>query len=134
MTHYYYLIETDGELTEDSRIFRLAIGTSLQANRDYLFIIGWCESHGYYFEKDSVETSQFIRNVAESLDKTFADLQICHCYGRDYVRACKTLGYAVHNALPSSRECQMRAAIDVNYRCYRNLSTRISSQNSRIRY
>lgn len=134
MTHYYYLIETEGELHLNSRFFRLALGTSAQATRDYLFIIGWCESHGYYFEKDSVETSQFIMNCAKSFGVTLADLQVCSCTGRDYVRACKSLGYAVHNDLPSSRECQMRAAIDVNYRCYRNLSTRISSQNSRIRY
>ena len=70
MTHYYCLIIAGDVIDESSLIYRVGVGTSLQCNRDYLFLLAHAVDHGWYFEKWSAEVMEFVRKIAASLSPT----------------------------------------------------------------
>lgn len=103
--HYYIYIEAGAQIDLGSRFFRVGIGTSKQANRDFLFLLGHAVSSGFYFEKQSDVTDNFLKNIAKSLnlDSTL-ELNVTLIDGRCLVRSIKAQTaangnpYAAHNA------------------------------------
>lgn len=67
MTHYFCLIMAGREIDSDSRIFKVAVGTSRQSDRDYLFLLAQSVEHNWYFEKWSSQVADFVQMVLESL-------------------------------------------------------------------
>lgn len=94
MVHYYYLICAGSQVDQDSLFFRVGVGTSSQANRDFLFLTAAAVDKGWYFERVSDESDLFISKLADSL---FPDnegtkmmrLKIRQCLIRDVVRSIK---------------------------------------------
>lgn len=94
MTHYYYLICAGAQVDKNTQFFRVGVGTSRQANRDYLFLTAAAVDKGWYFEQVSDESDGFIRKLAESLYPTdegtsLMRLQVRQCLIRDVVRSIK---------------------------------------------
>lgn len=67
MTHKYLYIECGNILDETAKFYLVYVGTSQQANRDYLFLTAYSVEHGHFFELNS-------RRVADFLDKVRCSL------------------------------------------------------------
>lgn len=66
MTHKYLYIREDGALlSETSPIYIVMIGTSSQANRDYLFLTSYAVEHGHFFQLWNRETAFFLSKIIE---------------------------------------------------------------------
>ena len=93
MTHYHLLITAGRELDDTSRFYKLGVGTTTQANRDYLYVLAWALSHNYYFRIYDVESIDFIQRIAHSLAPTPknvpAALNLQSMKIRDFVRIIK---------------------------------------------
>lgn len=61
MVHYWNLICAGAQIDETTKFFRVAIGTTKQADRDFLFLTAFATSHGYFFEKDCPQVSEFTK-------------------------------------------------------------------------
>lgn len=121
MTHYYYLICAGAQVDTNSRFFRVGVGTSRQANSDFLFLTAAAVDKGWYFEKVSAASDDFVRKLAESLYPTtdgtsLLRLQVKQCLIRDVVRAIKrgeTLPSDVNSAKNRLNSLQY---LSLNYR------------------
>lgn len=67
MTHYYLYIEAGREIDESTKFYKVAVGTSKQATRDYLFLIAFSESHGHFFSIVSESVQTFLDKIAVQL-------------------------------------------------------------------
>lgn len=87
--HYIY-IEAGALIDETSRFFNVAIGTTKQATRDYLFLMAHSVSHGFFFEPVSVITDNFLEKIARSLSfNSVLELGVQHVDARCLVRSLK---------------------------------------------
>jgi len=94
MTHYYYLICADAQVDQNTQFFRVGVGTSRQANSDFLFLTAAAVDKGWYFERVSAASDDFVRKIAESLypddeGTKMLRLKFRQCLVRDVVRAIK---------------------------------------------
>ena len=94
MTHYYYLICAGAQVDLNTQFFRVGVGTSRQANSDFLFLTAAAVDKGWFFERVSAASDDFVRKIAESLYPTtdgtsLLRLQVKQCLVRDVVRAIK---------------------------------------------
>lgn len=121
MTHYYYLICAGAQVDQNTQFFRVGVGTSRQANSDFLFLTAATVDKGWYFEKVSAASDDFVRKIAESLYPTtdgtsLLRLQVKQCLIRDVVRAIKrgeTLPSDVNSAKNRLNSLQF---LSLNYR------------------
>ena len=94
MTHYYYLICAGAQVDQNTQFFRVGVGTSRQANSDFLFLTAAAVDKGWYFERVSAASDDFVRKIAESLypddeGTKMLRLKFRQCLVRDVVRAIK---------------------------------------------
>lgn len=128
MTHYYYLICAGAQVDQNTQFFRVGVGTSRQANSDFLFLTAAAVDKGWYFERVSDTSDDFIRKIAESLYPTtdgtsLLRLQVKQCLVRDVVRAIKR-----GEALPSDVNS---AKNRLNSLQYLSLNYRVAQVKSR---
>lgn len=127
MTHYYYYITAGNSIDMTSLVYLVSVGTSMQGNRDYLYVLAHATNMGYYFEIRSLETTKFVSRVLNQLRDDAAvqmrptpQLQLIKI--RDLVRNIKSelaqplSASALHNAH------ELRNFIDGSYRALSNLS------------
>ena len=131
MTHYYYLIIAGALLDETTEFYKVGVGTTRQADRDFLFLTAFAASHNYYFEKVDVESSDFYlrcqKSVAGGGDPHGTLTTRAHCVSaRELVRALKK-----SEAVPVSENVSRNVNhqlhfLSVNYRVFKNLCRRPS--------
>lgn len=127
MTHYYYYITAGNSIDMTSLVYLVAVGTSKQGTRDFLYVLAHATNMGYYFEIRSLETTQFVSRVLNQLRNDAAvqqrqtpQLQLIKI--RELVRNIKSelaqplSASALHNAH------ELRNYIDGSYRALSNLS------------
>lgn len=129
MTHYYYYIETGEQLTTDARFYRVGIGSSKQADRDFLFLLAYSTTHGHFFKKDCPDVSDFILRCAESLydgcsGNSMLNLPIQQCKARDLVRLFKTGERISLNVIEPRNRHHLRLNIDSSYHTFCEISRR----------
>lgn len=122
MTHYYHYIAADGAINENTLFYSVGIGTSRQANLDYLFLIAYAAEHNHYFELFSTQSTQFVRACKNSIAPVIpCSVKIS---ARDLVRALK------HNERPQASSKAKHAQhltlmqLNDNYRFFCNLAKR----------
>lgn len=86
MTHYYLYIEAAREIDESAKLYKVAVGTSTQANRDYLFLTAFAVSHNYYFQLWSTDVADFAQRLYRSVPNLSSMIGTT---ARDLVRAIK---------------------------------------------
>lgn len=128
MVHYYYLICAGSQVDQDSQFFRVGVGTSSQANRDFLFLTAAAVDKGWYFERVSAASDDFVRKLAASLYPTtdgtsLMRLQVKQCLVRDVVRSIKK-GVALPSDVNSAKN-------RLNSLHYLSLNYRIAQVKSR---
>lgn len=121
MQHSHILITAGATIDNTSRFYRVWVGQSRQADRDYLFLLNWCVTHGYYFERYTTEVQSFLFKIADSIAAPAADphvdsLHLLDIKARDLVRHIKagTSPSYPENALHNAHH--VRAMLDTNYR------------------
>ena len=129
MKHYWILICAGHQIDETTRFYRVAIGTSKQADRDFLFLTAFAESHNYFFEKDCVEVSDFYMKCVKSAVSCqnrpdFATNIAQQVDARNLVRAIKK-----SESLPISKPqlenfSHQMHFLSLNYRIFSNLNRR----------
>lgn len=128
MTHYYYLICAGAQVDQNTLFFRIGVGSSRQANSDFLFLTAQAVDKGWYFERVSEMSDEFIRKIADSLypDNEGAKimrLKIRQCLIRDVVRSIKK-GEALPADVNSARN-------RINTLQYLSLNYRVAQVKSR---
>lgn len=121
MVHYYYLICAGSQVDQDSLFYRVGVGTSCQANRDYLFLTAQAVDKGWYFERVSDVSDEFIRKIADSLypDKDgtkMMRLKIRQCMIRDVVRSIKKGEALPSDVVSANNRLNTLQYLSLNYR------------------
>lgn len=114
--HYIY-IEAGALIDETSRFFNVAIGTTKQATRDYLFLMAHSVSHGFYFEPVSVISDNFLEKIAQSLSfSSVLELGVQHVDARCLVRSIKANVAMPISAAQLTNADYQRLMLDKDYR------------------
>lgn len=128
MTHYYYLICAGAQVDQNTQFFRVGVGASRQANSDFLFLTAQAVDKGWYLERVSAASDEFVRKLADSLypdneGTKMMRLKIRQCLIRDLVRSIKK-GEALPSDVNSARN-------RINTLQYLSLNYRVAQVKSR---
>lgn len=129
MTHYYYYIECGDVLDSTSTIYQVAIGSSKQAQRDFLYLTAFSVDNGHYFEAFSERSSMFVlRLLRQPATEVPMSRRVS---ARELVRHLKsgTAIVQVNNVLHTAH--QQRKALDIGYRCQCYLDRRRASSSAK---
>lgn len=129
MTHYYLYIAAGTELDATAKFFKVAVGSSRQSQRDYLFLLAHSVNHFHFFEIWSNDVDAFLDKcwTLSGLNRTMLQ----QVSARELVRAFKSNTYptlsqqALHNAN------YQRFALNVAYRIQSNLNREKASSAKR---
>lgn len=124
MTHFHYYIIAGAQCDENTRLFKVGVGSSKQGQRDYLFLTAFSVEHGHYFELVSDKTDDFVRRVNLSLGGILPSIMVLS--SREMVRYLKGAGIpTLSNDKLLSNDAQLKV-LDINYRIISNLRRRTS--------
>lgn len=118
MTHYYLYIESGDILDNTSRFYYVGVGTTVQSQRDYNYLLNYAEKHGHFFALISRATDEFLAKVKNSLYPSSVNIQ--RISARDFVRHIKS---DTRPALPGEQLANIH-----HLRMQMNLDYRISSR------
>lgn len=121
MTHFYYLICAGAQVDENTQFFRVGVGTSRQANSDFLFLTAAAVDKGWYFERVSAASDDFVRKLAESLypstdGTSLLRLQVKQCLVRDVVRSIKKGEALPSDVVSAKNRLNSLHFLSLNYR------------------
>lgn len=131
MTRRYLLITAGSQVDADtSRVLFVYLGTAAQANRDYLFLVGWAVQHGYYFELYTADVSAFLSRVLDSLKPKTIKVETFKA--RDVVRVLKATSQLPARQMFDRNDVHLRALLDTNYFVFRQISNRPLAKQSDV--
>lgn len=119
MTHYHIYIAAGNVLDGSSKFFKVGIGASKQANRDYLFLLAHATDNGHFFEAWSDKVDEFLMKIRHSLGYHYLPMEVVDA--RSLVRAIKSGTAIPLNQSHLHAADQQRKALDLNYRIITNL-------------
>lgn len=90
MTTCYYYIKSGNVIDETTRIYCVTVGTSVQANRDFLFLTAYAVQHGHYFEIRSLKSTGFVSRLLQEYIGTLTEPAMTKVTARSLVRALKS--------------------------------------------
>lgn len=135
MVHFYYFIQAGKVIDKTASFYKVAVGSSRQCQRDYLFLLQFSVNNQCYFELVSEKSKDFLERVAQSLcaskqQNPLLELPLQHVKVRDLVRNLKS---GTHAAVPVStllNKGRARSFLDINYRVFKNIAKRNSDMPS----
>lgn len=129
MLHFHYYVSAGPQCNDTTRIYKVGIGISLQAQRDFQFLTDYAAQHGHYFSPISDASDVFIMKLRRSLAEY--DIQMTYCSARDLVRLFKdATGTALNPAVLRSIHSQ-QTLTNIDYRISSNLARRASTPAKR---
>ena len=120
MVHYYYYVSAGAQCDESTRIWKVAVGTSQQCQRDYAFLVAHALQHGHYFEVVSSRSDEFVMRLRHSLAQFNVQLEWLSC--RDLCRELRQMTATPCAAGPLAGAHRQRKSLNLNYRISSNLS------------
>lgn len=124
MTHFHYYIIAGAQCDENTRLFKVGVGSSKQGRRDYLFLTAFAVDHGHYFELVNDKTDDFVRKVTLSLGGVLPSIMVLS--SREMVRYLKGAGLpTLSNDELLTHDAQLKV-LNTNYRIISNLRRRAS--------
>lgn len=124
MTHFHYYIIAGAQCDENTRLFKVGVGSSKQGRRDYLFLTAFAVDHGHYFELVNDKTDNFVRKVTLSLGGVLPSIMVLS--SREMVRYLKGAGLpTLSNDELLTHDAQLKV-LNTNYRIISNLRRRAS--------
>lgn len=131
MTHYHYLIICGfvelGKphiLDDTATVYTVGIGSSLQANRDYLFLTAFAADYDCYFAPRSTDSMNFVYRVLAEYH--IPQAQQLRVDARSLVRAIKAGLKSNGTVTNLSAAHRLRQVYDLNYR----ISCRLAERKS----
>lgn len=131
MTHYHYLIicgfvemGKPHVLDDTATVYTVGIGSSLQANRDYLFLTAFAADHDCYFAPRSADSMNFVYRVLTEYRIPQAQQMLVSA--RSLVRAIKQGLKSNGTVTNLSAAHRLRQVYDLNYR----ISCRLAERKS----
>lgn len=122
MVHYYYYVSAGAQCDSRTKIYKVAVGTTKQCQRDYSFLMAFALQHGHYFEIVSRESDDFIIKLRHSLVEFNVQMDWLSC--RDLVQELRdTVSHTLDSAVLRSNHLQQKA-LNLNYRISSNLARR----------
>lgn len=121
MNHYYLYIDAGRVIDSTAKFYKVAVPSSQQGQRDYLFLIAHSVERNHFFEIWSDRVAEFLWNIGQSLadgsvDNPLDFVPIRSITARDLVRNIRgqvvdpVSDFVLHN------QNQMRHFLNVNYR------------------
>lgn len=131
MLRNHYYVSAGPQCHKSTRIYKVGISTSLQAQREFRFLTDYAAHHGHYFTFVSDASNVFIMELRHS--QAEYDVQLTYCYSRDLVRLFKdATGNALNPAVLRSIHSQ-QTLTNIDYRISSNLARRASTPAKRSR-
>lgn len=129
MTTLYYFCAAGDVIDTNDCWYQVTIGTTVQAERDLQFLKDYAEAHNYYFERRSLESSQFVQRVAQSLFPSddampLLSLKCAHVKARDLVRAIKSNNKPDAQMTDEHSRHHSMMELSLNYRAFRAVAKR----------
>lgn len=119
MVHYWYYVSAGRQCDAQTKIYKVAVGTSVQSQRDFDFMLKYAQANKHFFEKVSVDSDNFIKRLRESLAEF--NLQVNWISCRDFVKELRdTIATPLKSSMLSAT-AQQRTALNVDYRIFSNL-------------
>lgn len=128
MTRYYYYVVAGRQCDQTTQIFKVAVGTNKQSQRDYAFLLANAQQHGHYFEIVSRESDEFIRRLRLSLAEYDVQLEWLSCRDLSALLRSVTTSPLQPSALHGAH--LQRKTLSLNYRISSNLS-RLNAEKKR---
>ena len=126
MVHYYYYVSAGAQCDESTRIWKVAVGTSQQCQRDYAFLVAHALQHGHYFEVVSSRSGEFVKRLRHSLSQFNVQLEWLSC--RDLCRELQQVTATPYAAGALADAHRQRKSLNLNYRISSNLSRRAAKE------
>ena len=131
MTRYYYYVVAGRQGDQTTKLFKVAIGTNKQSQRDYAFLLANALEHGHYFEVVSRESDEFIRRLRLSLAEYDVQLEWLSC--RDLSALLRSVATSPLQPSALHGAHQQRKTLNLNYRISSNLARRACRPAKRSR-
>lgn len=131
MTRYYYYVVAGRQCDQTTQIFKVAVGTNKQSQRDYAFLLAHAQQHGHYFEIVSRESDEFIRRLRLSLAEYDVQLEWLSC--RDLSALLRSVSTSPLQPSALHGAHQQRKTLSLNYRISSNLARRACRPAKRSR-
>lgn len=126
MVHYYYYVSAGAQCDESTRIYKVAVGTSKQCQRDYAFLVAHALQHGHYFEIVSSQSDEFIMRLLHSLAQFNVLLDWLSC--RDLCRELRQMTATPYAAGALAGAHRQRKSLNLSYRISSNLSRQAAKE------
>ena len=124
MTHFYYYVSAGSICDEMTKIYKVAVGTNKQSQRDFAFLSAYALSHGHYFSIVSNDSSEFISRLRHSLQQYNVQLDYLSC--RDLCRILKSALAPTLNQSQLLSAAQQTKILNVACRATSNIRLRNS--------
>ena len=122
MIHYHLYISAGRQIDNSAQFFKVAVGSSAQANRDFLFLVAHAVDHGHYFALWSQREVEFCDRIARSL--SLSRLPFRRVTARDLVRSFKQGSSLPLSANLLHNAHRQNAQLNLDYRISHFLSRR----------
>lgn len=120
MVHYYYYVSAGRQCDAQTKIYKVAVGTSQQCQRDYAFLMAYAKANGHYFEVVTSRSDDFIKRLRHSLGGFNVQMGWISC--RELVRELRdTISTPLKSPILVGQHRQ-RKALNLTYRISSNLS------------
>lgn len=122
MTHYYDYIVAGRLVDQSAEVFKVGIGTSKQAQRDFLTLTAISVDRNHYFHIHDDKSCDFVMRVRQSVEGVLLPSTLCAA--RDLVRYLKK-GVPVPRVTDVLRSSHhQNTLLSLNYRISNSLATR----------
>lgn len=124
MTHYHYYIECGQVIDATTRIFKVGIGTTRQADRDFLYLVSYAMSHGHYFHICDSVSSEFVLKLIGACREDGVLLTVENVTARVLVRSLKKQERVPLDVDTLRNDHHAKMFLDSNYRIFYKISNR----------
>lgn len=122
MIHVHYYIEAGAVIDTTTRVYCVRVGSSKQAQRDFLYLTAHAVDCGHYFEMRSTKTLEFVDRVLHSVVP--GSLTIQPISARNLVRSFRMAESVPLSSVILHQQHQLRNVMDTTYRITSNLNRR----------
>lgn len=120
MTHYHLYIVAGNILDETAQFYSVAVGQSVQGQRDHKFLEHYAAQHGHFYAIWSVDVDEFLLKVKKSLPSHSVQPRMISA--RDLVRSFKTATQVPLDPNFLAAAHQHRYIMSLDYRISCNLA------------
>lgn len=126
MTHNYLLIVAGPQLDDTTKFYKVGVGCSKQANRDFLYLTALAAERNYYFKLWTQEVADFFHRVVKSIYHIPDNVMMTipnydYVTARDIVRHFKEMDAISRSGQNLAQRDHFLKSLNLNYRIISNL-------------